>query len=155
MPSAASSLTNGPIRLRAAIADELWLIALYTPEGENFYTVAGADMKRAQLDLILAAADQTVEGGRRCSGIVSDEVLVVNAPVTEGIALIRAPLAGPSRAPRAENALKDSLVRPLHQGGWRWLALFFPALRIAGAAMSRYARAYRSMRGDRSSPRER
>ena len=49
------------MRLRAAIADELWLIALYTPEGENFYTVAGADMKRAQLDLIIAAADQTVE----------------------------------------------------------------------------------------------
>jgi len=42
-------LTNGPIRLRAAIADELWLIALYTPEGENFYTVAGADMKRLQV----------------------------------------------------------------------------------------------------------
>ena len=54
-------LTNGPIRLRAAIADELWLIALYTPEGENFYTVAGADMKRPQLDLIIAATDQTVE----------------------------------------------------------------------------------------------
>ena len=51
-------LANGPIRLRAAIADELWLIALYTPEGENFYTVAGADMKRAQLDLIIAAADR-------------------------------------------------------------------------------------------------
>ena len=54
-------LANGPVRLNARVADELWLIALYTPEGENFYSVAGADMKRAEIDLVIAAADQTVE----------------------------------------------------------------------------------------------
>ena len=111
-------LTNGPIRLRAAIADELWLIALYTPEGENFYTVAGADMKRPQLDLIIAAADQTVEEAGVDAPESSDEVLVVNAPVTEGIALIRAPLAGPSRAARAESALKATSCGPYT----KWLA---------------------------------
>ena len=110
-------LTNGPIRLRAAIADELWLIALYTPEGENFYTVAGADMKRAQLDLILAAADQTVEEAGVDAPESSDEVLVVNAPVTEGIALIRAPLAGPSRARKGRERAEGHLLRPLHQVG--------------------------------------
>ena len=105
-------LTNGPVRLRAKIADELWLIALYTPEGENFYSVAGADMKRPQIDLIIVAADQTVEEAgvdapeivRRCHGGQS--------PVTEGIALIRAPLAGPSRAARAERALKATSCGP-------------------------------------------
>jgi len=51
-------LTNGPVRLKATVADELWLIALYTPEGEKFYSVAGADMKRAEIDLVIAAADQ-------------------------------------------------------------------------------------------------
>jgi uncharacterized membrane protein len=110
-------LSNGPIRLRAAIADELWLIALYTPEGENFYTVAGADMKRAQLDLILTAADQTVEEAGVDAPESSDETLVVNAPVTEGIALIRAPLAGASRAARAENALKATSCGPYSKSG--------------------------------------
>ena len=47
-------LANGPVRLKGSVANDLWLIALYTPEGENFYTVAGADMKSAQLDLIIA-----------------------------------------------------------------------------------------------------
>src|SRR5262245_65635340 len=37
-------LTNGPVRLKAGIPDDLWLIALYTPEGDNFYSVAGAEM---------------------------------------------------------------------------------------------------------------
>src|SRR3990172_448006 len=54
-------LSGGPVRLRAPVPDDLWLIAFYTPEGDNFYTVAGADMKRAQIDLIIARADQTVE----------------------------------------------------------------------------------------------
>ncbi len=40
-------LAGGPVRLTATVADELLLIALYTPEGENFYSVVGADVKRA------------------------------------------------------------------------------------------------------------
>ena len=71
-------LSNGPVRLRAAVADDLWLIALYTPKGDNFYAVAGADMKRAQIDLIIAAADQTVEEAGVDAPESSDEVLVVN-----------------------------------------------------------------------------
>jgi uncharacterized membrane protein len=105
-------LANGPIRLRAAIADNLWLIAVYTPEGENFYSVAGADVKRQQLDLIITAADQTVEEAGVDAPESSDEVLVVNAPVNEGIALIRAPLAGPSRATKAEEALRSTSCGP-------------------------------------------
>ena len=54
-----------PVRLKATVADDLWLIALYTPEGDNFYSVAGADMKRAEIDLVIAAADQTVEEAER------------------------------------------------------------------------------------------
>ena len=105
-------LANGPVLLRAVIPDELWLIGLYTPEGENFYSVVGADMKRAQIDLVIAAPDQTVEEAGVDAPESSDDVIVVNAPVTEGIALIRAPLAGPSRASYAERALKTTSCAP-------------------------------------------
>ena len=105
-------LTNGPVRLKASVADDLWLIALYTPEGDNFYSVAGADMKRAQIDLVITAADQTIEEAGVDAPETSDEVVVVNSPVTEGIALIRAPLVGPSRAAQAEHALKTTFCGP-------------------------------------------
>jgi len=105
-------LTAGPVRLKAAIPDELWLIALYTPEGDNFYSVAGADMKRAQVDLIISTEDQTVEEAGVDSPESSDEVIVVNSPVSEGVALIRAPLAGPSRASFAERALAATSCGP-------------------------------------------
>jgi uncharacterized membrane protein len=105
------------VRLRAAVPDELWLIALYTPEGENFYSVVGADMKRPQIDLIITAADQTVEEAGVDAPEWSDDVIVVNAPVTEGIALIRAPLAGPSRASFAERALRATSCGPYAGAG--------------------------------------
>ena len=110
-------LTDGPVRLKATVADELWLIALYTPEGENFYSVAGADMKRAQIDLVIATADQTVEETGVDAPESSDDVIVVNSPVTDGIALIRAPLAGPSRASSAERALRSTSCGPYTKSG--------------------------------------
>ena len=51
---------------------------------------------------------------------------MVNAPVTEGIALIRAPLAGPSRAARAEQALKATSCGPYTNRADR-VTLLFPA----------------------------
>ena len=99
-------LSKGPVRLRAQIADGLWLIAFYTPLGENFYAVVGADMKQSEVDLIIATEDQTVAEVGVDSTEAFDNVVVVSSPVVEGIALIRAPLAGPSRGPAAKRALE-------------------------------------------------
>jgi uncharacterized membrane protein len=98
-------LSNGPVRLTTKIADELVLIALYTPEAENFYSVVGADMRRPDVELIITTADQTVEEAGVDAPETADNVIVVNSPVSEGIALLRLPLAGPSRADYAERAL--------------------------------------------------
>jgi uncharacterized membrane protein len=110
-------LANGPVRLKAAVPDDLWLIALYTPEGDNFYSVAGADMKRAEIDLVITGADQTVEEASADAPESSDEVVVVNSPVTEGVALIRAPLVGQSRSAHAEQALKTTSCGPYAKAG--------------------------------------
>jgi uncharacterized membrane protein len=110
-------LANGPVRLKAAVPDDLWLIALYTPEGDNFYSVAGADMKRAEIDLVITGADQTVEEASADAPESSDEVVVVNSPVTEGVALIRAPLVGQSRSAHAERALKTTSCGPYAKAG--------------------------------------
>jgi uncharacterized membrane protein len=65
-------------------------------------------MKRSEIDLVITGADQTVEEAGVDAPESSDEVVVVNSPVAEGIALIRAPLVGPSRSARAEQALKTT-----------------------------------------------
>ena len=48
-------LAQGPVRLKRSVPNDLWMIAFYTPEGENFYTVPGADIRSAQLDLVIAS----------------------------------------------------------------------------------------------------
>ncbi|HEX5930615.1 MAG TPA: DUF1254 domain-containing protein [Methyloceanibacter sp.] len=105
-------LAGGPVRLTAAIADELFLIALYTPDGDNFYSVVGADMKRPQIDLIITTTEQVVEEAGVDAPESFDNIIVVNSPVKEGIALLRLPLIGPSRASYAEQALKATSCGP-------------------------------------------
>lgn len=105
-------LSKGPVRLKAHIADGLWLIAFYTPLGENFYAVVGADLKKPDVDLIIATTDQNVAEVGVDSPEAFDNVVVVTSPVVEGMALIRAPLAGASRSAEAERALKAASCAP-------------------------------------------
>jgi len=105
-------LARGPVRFKGAVPNDLWMVAFYTPEGENFYTVSGADMKSAQLDLVIAKADQPVAEAGVDAPEASDEVFVVKSPVEQGIAMIRAPLSGQSRAASAEEALKATVCSP-------------------------------------------
>jgi uncharacterized membrane protein len=110
-------LTSGPVRLRAPLGDALWMIALYTPEGSNFYAVAGGELRRDEIDLIIATGDQTVLEASVDAPDAAERVLVVNSPVSEGVALIRAPLAGPSGAARAERGLKRAYCGPHRPAG--------------------------------------
>jgi uncharacterized membrane protein len=108
----AFDLANGPVRVRARGAGDLWFIAFYTPEGDNFYTVTGSDMKTAEIDMVISTADQIVAEADVDAPEALDNIVVVNSPTTEGIVLIRAPMAGPSGAARAEQALKATSCGP-------------------------------------------
>lgn len=98
-------LADGPVRLNAKVANELLLIALYTPEGQNFYSVVAPDMKRPEIDLIIITGDQSVAEAGVDAPESFENVGVVNSPVSDGIALLRMPLTGPSRASHVEQAL--------------------------------------------------
>jgi uncharacterized membrane protein len=106
------NIADGPVRLRANVPDDLWLVALYTQEGDNFYTVAGTDMRRGRVNLVIAKPEQQVAEAGVDAPEESDDVVVVKSPVTEGIVVIRAPLSGASRAARAEEALKATYCGP-------------------------------------------
>ena len=87
-------------------------IAYYTPEGSNFYTVAGSDMKKPDIDMVVSMADQTVAEPDTDAPEAFDNIVVVNSPTKEGIVLIRAPLTGPSGSARADQALKAASCGP-------------------------------------------
>jgi uncharacterized membrane protein len=70
--------------------------------------VQGADMRRAQIDLIVAKEDQEVVEASVDAPEEAEDVVVVKSPVEEGIAVIRAPLSGLSRGESVETALRAS-----------------------------------------------
>jgi uncharacterized membrane protein len=108
-------LSHGPVRLQAEVQSDLWMIAIYTPDGDNFYTVSGADTMRSKLTLVIATQDQNVVEAGADAPEDADQVAVVRSPTRTGIALIRAPLPGPSLGAQAEAALKRSQCGPYRE----------------------------------------
>lgn len=98
-------LDNGPVRLSTQILDGLWLITFYTPSGENFYAITGRELKRNQIEIIISRENELgVKAGASLLDEI-DDLVVVDSPVREGIAVIRAPLLGPSYVSQTEAAL--------------------------------------------------
>ena len=97
--------------MSAVVPDDLWLIAFYTPKGDNFYAVSGADMRRGRVDMIINETGQPVPEAEGDTP-EEEEVVVVELPLKEGIAMIRAPLSGASRSARTAEALSSATARP-------------------------------------------
>lgn len=100
------NLENGPVRISTQILDGLWIITFYTASGENFYAITGRELKRNQIEIIISRANELgVKAGANLLDEIED-LIVVDSPVREGIAVIRAPLLGPSYASQTEAALE-------------------------------------------------
>lgn len=99
------SLENGPIRLTVPMASDLWTVSLHTPQGDNFYTISGADVQRGQATFIISAAAPQIVDSTKKSQLKSDsEFSIAPAPKT-GLVVIRAPLQG-----AADLALTNELM---------------------------------------------
>ncbi|MFD0986760.1 DUF1254 domain-containing protein [Methyloligella solikamskensis] len=105
-------LSDGPVRLITPTENGLWVVALYTPSGENFYAVTAEDLVRPLFNLIIATENQTVIEEGVDAPVEADQVAVVRSPTFEGLAVIRAPLQGQSEAAGAEEALANAYCGP-------------------------------------------
>ena len=100
------NLEEGPVRLSTQILDDLWTVAFYTPSGENFYAITGGELRRSKIEIIISTQNQVgVKAGTNLLDEIED-LIVVDSPVRKGIAVIRAPLLGPSYAAQTEAALR-------------------------------------------------
>jgi uncharacterized membrane protein len=101
-------ISAGPVRLSTQILDAYWIIAFYTTDGKNFYTISGGELKRDKIEFVISTQSEAIfEVGASILDDI-DDLVVVAAPAHEGIVVIRAPLPGPSYAARTDNALKRS-----------------------------------------------
>ena len=50
-------ISKDPVAVRTPMLEPTWSIALYDPQGANFYTITGADLQRREAELILAPSE--------------------------------------------------------------------------------------------------
>lgn len=99
-------LTNGSVQVSAVLPDLGWSLALYTPQGDNFYTVPGQDGRVIESVFnINSASDRVlipVPGVRRSDTDAAN----VTSPQREGLVVVRAPNTGTAYAIGVEAALR-------------------------------------------------
>jgi uncharacterized membrane protein len=98
--------STGPVVIRAVLAGPGWTLALYSPTGTNFYSIAGQDGRRGDIQLMLVpAGDEFVPMPRDPSGLQA-RILQISLPSKVGLAVIRAPLPGQAWRSEVEADLK-------------------------------------------------
>ncbi|BCP52785.1 membrane protein [Kaistia sp. 32K] len=99
------SLENGPIRIKAAMPDDFWSIAVFNRRGSNVYSLNDRSAERADIDLVIATPVQMAQ--LRENPIAAlDQSIVIQVPITRGFALIRSFVADPTLLGKAETMLR-------------------------------------------------
>jgi uncharacterized membrane protein len=105
-------LTQGAVQISATLPDIGWSLALYTPQGDNFYAVPGLDGRQVTAAFTLNTASDRLllpmPGVRRADTDANQ----VTSPQREGLVVIRAPNRGAAYQPILEDALRRATCRP-------------------------------------------
>lgn len=94
---------DGAVSLTATLPGPGWVVALYSTEGDNFFTSVAQPGRRTEVSLLLVPSDERFRGlTPEAKGATSGpEQPMLTVPAQTGVALIRAPEQG--QAYRARN----------------------------------------------------
>lgn len=99
-------LDGGPVRLNVPMASDLWTVSIHNPNGDNFYTISGADVQRGQATFVITQGPEPlVQDDVKDNRLAASQFTIRSAPRT-GLVVIRAPLEGAAHA-----AFIDSLMK--------------------------------------------
>lgn len=108
-------LSDGPVRLVFPRLEELWMIAFYTPQGENFYAISGGDLRRDRIEVIVSTQAETLLELEAEVTEETENIVIVKAPQDSGLAIVRAPLRSASFSAQTEEALNRASCAPREQ----------------------------------------
>jgi len=98
---------QGPVSVSARLPGRGWALALYTPEGDNFYTASGQDGQPTDISLQLTpVADRFLGLTPEARGRVSETTTTLNIASGMGLIVVRAPDLGLAYRAETEAALK-------------------------------------------------
>lgn len=95
---------GGAVSLSALLAEPGWMLALYSPAGDNFFTSVASPQRRPEVSVLLVPGDETWR--REDVGIAVTNEATLTIPANKGVAVIRAPDRGEAYGARALAELK-------------------------------------------------
>jgi uncharacterized membrane protein len=102
------------IRVNAVLPEAGWSLSLYTPKGENFYYVAGTDVRETDVKLVLVPPGNIfVDAAPANTPDAGPVVPRVQLPDAEGLMILRAPIKGFAYLRRADERRAGFRCHPL------------------------------------------
>lgn len=106
-------LSAGPVTVKAKIPLGYWLISLYAPNGDSFYSLNNRQADVKQLDLVIrgranAGGDQAGPAPQAGAG----NRVTVRSPSAHGLVLLRARVPTPALGTRIRADLAESACSP-------------------------------------------
>lgn len=98
------TLDDGPIRIKAAMPDDFWSIAVFDWRGSNVYSLNDRTAERTDIDLVIATPLQMAQM-RENPVTALDQSIVIELPISRGFVLIRSFVADPTLKTSVEATL--------------------------------------------------
>ena len=105
-------ISREPVQITANLLDPSWTLALYTPQGDNFYIATGSPNRPLKVSFDLVPPAERFLGIFKTSQSVASDKQQVEVPDKQGVVIIRAPINGTAFAQEVETALRLSNCRP-------------------------------------------
>lgn len=103
------SLDKGPLKVTVPMASDLWTVAVYNKEGDNFYNISGTDVQRGKATFIITNSPEPVidETTQKETIKPENQFNITEAPKI-GLVIVRAPLQGTAHAAFTDNLIKTA-----------------------------------------------
>lgn len=105
-------LSVSSVAVTATLADAGWSLALYTPQGDNYYAAPGLDARTTELTFVIVPSSERLlilPGVRRADV----DATQVTSPTREGLIVVRAPNKGRAFEASTKAALAKAECRPV------------------------------------------
>lgn len=104
---------QGPVSVSAHLPGRGWALALYTPEGDNFYTALGQDGQQSDISLQLTpVADRFLGLTPEARGKASEATATLDIATGTGLIVVRAPDLGLAYRADTEATLQRATCTP-------------------------------------------
>ena len=103
-------LASGPVLIKAAVPASYWVISLYAPNGDSFYSLNNRQADQRNLSLLLTGKSSGPDTDRSSNPQVGEgSEMTIRSPSPRGLVLLRARIEAPALRTRVIGDLATSI----------------------------------------------